>query len=101
MVVAVRCCSCQCRPASGVLTRVRPLCCWRRGALCFAGSGKTHLVRALAAEARLPLVVLNGGEAVGEDAEQKLRRAFSAGAASGRAGQGSAAVLDASRQRPG
>jgi hypothetical protein len=45
-----------------------------------AGSGKTHLVRALAAEARLPIVILNGGECVGENAEKNTRRAFSSGA---------------------
>ncbi|PRW18391.1 cell division cycle 48-like protein [Chlorella sorokiniana] len=40
------------------------------------GSGKTHLVRALAAEARLGIVVLNGGECVGEEAEKRMRAAF-------------------------
>lgn len=44
-----------------------------------AGSGKTHLARALAAEARLPVVLVNGGECVGEHAERNLRRAFAAG----------------------
>lgn len=44
------------------------------------GAGKTHLVRALAAEARLPIVVVNGGECVGEHAERNLRRAFQQGA---------------------
>ncbi|KAI7845235.1 hypothetical protein COHA_001279 [Chlorella ohadii] len=40
------------------------------------GSGKTHLVRALAAEAQLGIVVLNGGECAGQDAEKRLRSAF-------------------------
>ncbi|KAI3435528.1 hypothetical protein D9Q98_001594 [Chlorella vulgaris] len=53
-------------PARGVLLHGPP------------GSGKTHLVRALAAQARLPLVVLNGGECVGEGAERVLARAFTA-----------------------
>ena len=47
--------------------------------LSSAGSGKTHLVRALAAEARLAIVVLNGGECVGEEADKKLRSAFNQG----------------------
>ena len=49
-----------------------------------AGSGKTHLVRALAAEAGLPIVTLNGGECVGENAEKNMRRAFSSGASAAR-----------------
>jgi hypothetical protein len=40
----------------------------------------THLVRSLAAEARLPIVILNGGECVGENAEKNMGRAFSSGA---------------------
>ena len=40
------------------------------------GSGKTHLARALAAEARLPIVALSGGECAGEQAERLLRSAF-------------------------
>jgi hypothetical protein len=43
-----------------------------------AGSGKSHLARALAAEARLPLVQLCGGECAGEAGEAALRRAFAA-----------------------
>jgi hypothetical protein len=49
-----------------------------------AGSGKIHLVRALAAEAGLPIVTLNGGECVGENAEKNMRRAFSSGASAAR-----------------
>ena len=45
-----------------------------------AGSGKTHLARALAAQAQLPIVVLSGGECVGEQAEKKLHSAFNQGA---------------------
>lgn len=44
------------------------------------GSGKTHLARALGAEARLPVVVLNGGECAGEQAERLVRAAFQQGA---------------------
>jgi hypothetical protein len=43
------------------------------------GSGKTHLVRCLAAEGGVALVAVNGAEcASGEAAEGKLRRAFAA-----------------------
>ncbi|KAL4458073.1 hypothetical protein ABPG75_012938 [Micractinium tetrahymenae] len=59
-----------------LFSRLGVSCC--RGVLLHGapGSGKTHLVRALAAEARLPIVWLNGGECVGEHAERNLRRAF-------------------------